>query len=148
MRTLILVSALLAPVACSAAPTACKTIPDDHSRLACYDAQAAVKTAQPKPDKWAPAKAAMSRKLADPEGARWGDFWEVAGEAATGLVCGTVNPKNRMGGYNGVTGFTYERERDRAILLYSGETDPEAGTATRLWRAYCAADPRGAPLSP
>jgi hypothetical protein len=47
-----------------------------------------------------------------------------------------------MGGYIEMTGFTYEPMNDRAIMVFSGNTDDDAGIATRLYRAYCLSDPR------
>jgi hypothetical protein len=119
----------------------CKSITDPTARLACFDAPKAVK----KPvvaDPFGPAKTAMSRKLADPESARWGDFYTVVGDGGYPLICGAVNSKNQMGGYIGMTGFTYEPKINRAILLFSGNTDGDAGIATRMYRAYCLDDPR------
>src|SRR5207245_821883 len=59
-----------------AAAADCKSITDPTARLACFDAPKTAKrtvTADP----FAPAKIAMSRKLTDPESARWGEFWKV-----------------------------------------------------------------------
>lgn len=99
MRILTLTIALLVPTACSAAPASCKSIPDDTKRLACYDAQAGASEAPA----WAAAKAAMARRLSDPESARWGSYFLTP----AGEVCGTVNAKNKLGGYAGATGFVY-----------------------------------------
>ena len=46
------------------------------------------------------------------------------------------------GGYIGMTGLTYEPKVDRAILLFSGRTDGDAGIAISLYRAYCLSDAR------
>jgi hypothetical protein len=46
-----------------------------------------------------------------------------------------------MGGYIGMTGLTFEPKVDRAILLFSGRTDGDAGIAISLYRAYCLSDP-------
>lgn len=128
----------------SAAATDCKTISEPTARLACYDApKAPKKPVKPKAvDPYSMAKAAMSKKLTDPESVRWGEFWDVTEKDGSALVCGAVNSKNAMGGYVGMTGFTYEWVENRAILLFSGETDPDAGIATRLYREYCLSDPR------
>jgi hypothetical protein len=110
-------------------------------RLACFDAPKGAK----KPvvaDPYAPAKIAMTRKLTDPQSAQWGAFWNVAQSDGGALVCGAVNAKNTMGGYIGMTGFTYEPKLDRAIMLFSGQTDGDAGIAYRLYQAYCVSDSR------
>src|SRR6202040_1687544 len=54
----------------------------------------------------------LSRKLTDPESARWGVFWNVTQRDGGPLVCGAVNAKNQMGGYTGMTGLTYEPKED------------------------------------
>jgi hypothetical protein len=75
-------------------------ISDPTARLACFDAppKAAARKATPKPpDEFAAAKAAMTRKLTDPESARFDQLFKVTtdnGEA----VCSLANSKNRMGG--------------------------------------------------
>lgn len=119
----------------------CKSIADPTARLSCFDAQKVVggKVAV---DPYGAAKQAILNKLVDPESARWGDFYTVTGEDGGPLICGAVNAKNRMGGYDGMTGFTYEPKASRAILLFSGRTDPDAGIAIRLYRAHCLSDPR------
>jgi hypothetical protein len=123
-----------------AAAADCKAIRDPTLRLACFDAPKGAK--KPVADPYGPAKTAMSRKLSDPQSAQWGEFYTVVGDGGYGLVCGAVNAKNHMGGYIGMTGFTYEPKADRAIMLFSGNTDGDAGIATRLYRAYCLDDPR------
>ena len=87
----------------------------------------------------------MIRKLTDPQSAQWGTFWNVTQQDGGSLVCGAVNAKNTMGGYIGMTGLTYEPKLDRAIMLFSGRTDGDAGIAISLYRAYCLADPRADP---
>jgi hypothetical protein len=70
---------------------------------------------------FAAAKAAMTRKLTDPESARFDQLFKVTtdnGEA----VCGLVNSKNRMGGYTGATGFIFEKTSNRATLIFSGDS--------------------------
>jgi hypothetical protein len=94
------------------------------------------------PDPYGPSKAAMTRKLTDPQSAQWGNFWNATQADGGPLVCGAVNAKNTMGGYIGMTGFTYEPKVDRAIMLFSGRTDGDAGIAIRLYRAYCLTDPK------
>jgi hypothetical protein len=79
--------------------------------------------------------------LTDPESARWGAFWNATQRDGGPLVCGAVNAKNQMGGYIGMTGLTFEPKVDRAILLFSGRTDGDAGIAISLYRAYCLSDP-------
>jgi hypothetical protein len=61
----------------------------------------------------------------------------------TGLVCGAVNSKNQMGGYVGMTGFVYWPRQDRAILLWSGRTDPDYTYATVVhYCRYCVSNPK------
>jgi hypothetical protein len=73
----------------------------------------------------------MNRKLTDPQSAQWGAFWNVTQQDGGSLVCGAVNAKNTMGGYIGMTGLTYEPKLDRAIMLFSGRTDGDAGIPNR-----------------
>jgi hypothetical protein len=40
-----------------------------------------------------------------------------------------------------MTGFTYDPKADRAIMLFSGNTDDDAGIAIRLYRRYCLTNP-------
>jgi hypothetical protein len=40
-------------------------------------------------------------------------------------ICGLVNSTNRMGGYVGATGFIYEKNLNRATLMFSGGNDPD-----------------------
>jgi len=77
------------------AATDCKTASDPAHRLACFDAPKAIRR-PPVADPFAPAKAAIARKLVDPASARWGDFYTVTGGDGGPLVCGSVNAKNRM----------------------------------------------------
>jgi hypothetical protein len=87
----------------------CQSIQDPQARLACYDKGAKSKQPTKKTkatDEFAAAKQAMLKKLVDPESARWGDFWHGQGTSGP-VVCGFVNAKNRMGGYNGMRGFVY-----------------------------------------
>ena len=83
----------------------------------------------------------MLRKLTDPESARWGAFFTVRGDYGP-MVCGMVNSKNRMGGYNGMTGFVYLPDRNEAIMLFSGRIDPHVSIATIQYKRYCMSDPR------
>jgi hypothetical protein len=124
----------------------CKAISDPAARLACFDSPPkAMKKNAPKPpaaDEFAAAKAAMSRKLTDPESARFTDLFKSSG--ATPVVCGMVNSKNRMGGYGGATGFVYIPPENLAVLMFNGEADP--GPASYGLKAYysnCASDVRG-----
>jgi hypothetical protein len=124
----------------------CKAISDPAARLTCFDsAPKGAKKSAPKPlaaDEFAAAKAAMSRKLTDPESARFTDLFKSSG--ATPVVCGMVNSKNRMGGYAGATGFVYIPAENLAVLMFNGEGDP--GPASYGLKAYCsncAPDARG-----
>jgi hypothetical protein len=124
----------------------CKSISDPAARLACFDTELKVtaKRAAPKPpDEFNAAKAAMARKLTDPESARFDDLFKVqtdSGEA----VCGMVNSKNRMGGYVGVTGFIYEKKLNRATLMFSGRSDPDyTGAGAAAYCVYCTLGGKG-----
>jgi hypothetical protein len=147
MRILeLVVSAALLLAASTAQAADCKSISDPAARLACFDAapKPAAKKAAPKPaDEFSAAKAAMARKLTDPESARFDDLFKVqtdSGEA----VCGMVNSKNRMGGYVGPTGFIYEKSLNRATLMFSGGSDPDyTGAAAAAYCVYCAGAGRG-----
>jgi hypothetical protein len=147
MRILGFVALALLLVPASAAHAAdCKAISDPAARLACFDsAPKATKKDAPKPvaaDEFAAAKAAMSRKLTDPESARFTDLFKSNG--TTPVMCGMVNSKNRMGGYSGATGFVYIPSENLAVLMFNGEADP--GPASYGLKAYCsncAPDARG-----
>jgi hypothetical protein len=147
MRNLVMVVlAFLQAAAPTAQATDCKAISDPAARLACFDAppKAAAKKAAPKPlDEFAAAKAAMTRKLTDPESARFDQLFKVMtdnGEA----ICGLVNSKNRMGGYTGATGFIFEKTSNRATLMFSGDSDPDyTGQAAAAYCVYCADAGRG-----
>jgi hypothetical protein len=82
----------------------CKTVTDPQERLACFDAAvkpapakpaaaAAKKTVAPRPDEFAAAKAAMIRKLTDPDSAKWTDLFRVNSPEDGPIVCGMVNAK-------------------------------------------------------
>jgi hypothetical protein len=148
MRILGIVAlAVLVGGASTAHAADCKAISDPAARLACFDSTPkAAKKITPKPqgaaDEFAAAKAAMSRKLTDPESARFTDLFKSSG--ATPVVCGMVNSKNRMGGYGGATGFVYIPPENLAVLMFNGEADP--GPASYGLKAYCsncAPDVRG-----
>jgi hypothetical protein len=128
----------------------CATIQDPTARLACFDSvqkaalKAAVKKPAPKADDFGSAKAAMTRKLTDPESARFTDLFKVATPDEGEVICGMVNSKNQMGGYTGATGFIFHKNLNRATLMMSGGTDPEyRGEAAASYCVYCANDPRG-----
>jgi hypothetical protein len=147
MRILGIVAlALLLAAASTAHAADCKAISDPTARLACFDnTPKAAKKSTPKPpavDEFAAAKATMSRKLTDPESARFTDLFKSGGTAP--VVCGMVNSKNRMGGYGGATGFVYIPAENLAVLMFNGEADP--GPASYGLKAYCsncAPDARG-----
>lgn len=72
------------------------------------------------------AKASVQKLLTDPYTAQ---FHELRG-AARGthkFVCGTVNAKNRMGGYTGKTPFSYDVENGAAYIVNSPVSAFEAG---------------------
>jgi hypothetical protein len=107
MRMLRIVALALLVCASTAHAADCKAISDPAARLACFEStpKATKKSAPKSPaaDEFAAAKAAMSRKLTDPESARFTDPFNSNG--TTPVMCGMVNSKNRMGGYSGATGF-------------------------------------------
>jgi hypothetical protein len=147
-KTAITLTAFLWTTAAIAAD--CASIPDSAARLACFDKaaksppKAAAKKGLPKADDFGAAKAAMSRKLTDPESARFTDLFKVSTPDEGEIICGMVNSKNRMGGYAGATGFIFHKNMNRAILMMSGATDPEyRGEAAASYCVYCANDPRG-----
>jgi hypothetical protein len=85
----------------------------------------------------------MARKLTDRESARFDDLFKVHADSGE-AVCGMVNSKNRMGGYVGVTGFIYEKNLNRATLMFSGGNDPDyTGTAAAAYCVYCTPAGRG-----
>jgi hypothetical protein len=147
MRILGIVAlALLLAAASTAHATDCKSISDPAARLACFDAPpktAAKKTAPKPPDEFAAAKAAMTRKLTDPESARFDEMFKVATDNGD-AICGLVNSKNRMGGYTGNTGFIFEKALNRATLMFSGASDPDyTGQAAAAYCVYCTDAGRG-----
>jgi hypothetical protein len=83
----------------------------------------------------------MARKLTDPESARFDDLFRVQSDSGE-AVCGMVNSKNRMGGYVGATGFIYEKNLNRATLMFSGGNDPDY-TPAAAYCIYCTAGSRG-----
>jgi hypothetical protein len=123
----------------------CQSIQDPQARLACYDKAAKSKQPTKKTrttDEFAAAKRAVLKKLVDPESARWGEFWHGQGTSGP-VICGFVNAKNRMGGYDGMRGFVYVPSVDQSILLFSGEADPNwAATGVENYCAGCLGDPR------
>lgn len=126
----------------------CKSIADAAARLACFDKAASAPAAKKqftKPaaiDPFADAKAAVLRKLNDPGSAQWIDLYRVQSPSGE-LVCGMVNAKNRMGGYNGATGFVYIPAISQAVLMFNGVADPvPAETGLRNYCIYCADDQR------
>jgi hypothetical protein len=137
---------VLLAAASTADAAGCKSISDPAARLACFDSapKIAAKKAAPKPpDEFSAAKAAMARKLTDPESARFDDLFKVQADSGE-AVCGMVNSKNRMGGYVGATGFIYEKNLNRATLMFSGGNDPDyTGAAAAAYCVYCTDAGRG-----
>ncbi|WP_441280125.1 hypothetical protein [Bradyrhizobium sp. 63_E2_N1_3] len=139
--------ALLAACGNSARAADCTSIADTQARLACFDKAAkAPKAAIKKPptDEFADAKAALVRKLTDPESARYTDLFKVSTPDEGEVVCGMVNSKNRMGGYAGARGFIFHKRQNLATLMLSGGSDPDyRGENAASYCVYCANDPRG-----
>jgi hypothetical protein len=142
------VAAPIAPKPVAAAQD-CRAIQDPRARLACFDkaptSKATPKQAAKKPtDEFAEAKAAMSRKLVDPESARFTDLFGVSTQEEGPIVCGMINSKNQMGGYTGARGFIYQPRSKLATLMLSGASDSDyKGQNAATYCVYCATDPRG-----
>jgi hypothetical protein len=133
----------------AAASQDCKVIQEPTARLACFDKgptpKATPKQAAKKPaDEFAEAKAAMSRKLVDPESVRFTDIFSVSTPEEGPIVCGMLNSKNQMGGYTGARGFIYQPRSKLATLMLSGASDSDyKGQNAATYCVYCATDPRG-----
>jgi hypothetical protein len=110
MRSFSLPLVLLSLAACSVSAVAA-----DLTVFKCVDAQGRVEFSdvarkgckaldlpKPKPLTIARAKWSIEERLNDPESARYKSTFLVR---RTGAVCGFVNSKNRMGGYDGFKGF-------------------------------------------
>lgn len=146
-RTITIATLALASTISSTLAEDCSKLLDASARLACFDKQAKsgsakAATKRPAADPFAEAKAAMTKKLRDPESARFSDLYEAA-QGPDKAICGMVNSKNAMGGYVGATGFIYEPSIKRATMMFSGGSDPEYTTAAAA--AYCmkcSPDPR------
>ncbi len=67
------------------------------------------------------AKAAVSSLLIDSQSAQFSElkFYEL-----TNAVCGSVNAKNRMGGYTGSKEFIYVHDKNLAVIAPSSEMPP------------------------
>ncbi|MET3907096.1 hypothetical protein ABID59_001427 [Bradyrhizobium sp. S3.3.6] len=146
LRFMAAIIALLCGSAANAAE--CKSIPDAAARLACYDA--APKTTpkastakKPPADEFADAKAALIRKLKDPESARFTDLFKVSTTGEGDVVCGMVNSKNSMGGYAGARGFIFQRRQNLATMMLSGASDPDyRGENAAAYCVHCTPDAR------
>lgn len=128
----------------------CKAIQDATARLACFD-KPPPKAATPKAkkaaaiDDFADAKAAIKRKLTDPESAQFTEMFKVQAQRGD-AVCGLVNSKNRMGGYAGVAGFFYDRISRTGTIMFSGGSDPEySGPQAAAYCVFCTTTGRGDP---
>lgn len=64
------------------------------------------------------ARWAIEERLTDPESARYKSLTQVR---RTGAVCGRVNSKNRMGGYDGFKYFTVVEVAGRAEVRVEGD---------------------------
>ena len=72
------------------------------------------------------AKLAVKKLLNDPDSAQFSDLTKGKSK---GDVCGTVNAKNRMGGYAGATPFFYEKSTETAAIV----TAPESSDFRMVW---------------
>jgi len=72
----------------------------------------------PKPMTIDRAQANIAERLTDPESARYKSLVQVR---RTGAVCGRVNSKNRMGGYDGFKGFIVREEAGSPSVRFEGE---------------------------
>lgn len=78
---------------------------------------------------------AVLQHLNDPESARFGDSFQSTRDKSA--WCGTVNAKNRMGGYVGATRYVAR------VGIYSGisdvafEDDSENSVFPGRWKTYC-----------
>lgn len=64
------------------------------------------------------AQANIAERLTDPESARYKSLVQVH---RTGAVCGRVNAKNRMGGYDGFKGFVVREVAGVPEVRFEGE---------------------------
>lgn len=79
----------------------------------------------------AAAIAAVTAKLNDPGSAQFADVRTVAKDGRQ-VVCGKVNAKNRMGGYDGPKPFLFDPAISQGAIIYGGRTitdDPVSGMA-------------------
>lgn len=125
----------------------CKSIADPAARLACFDKPAKAPVQKTKKavvtDEFAEVKAFISRKLTDPESARFEDLFKVQSDRGE-AVCGLVNAKNRMGGYAGAAGFIYEKSSRTGTIMFSGGSDPDySGPQAAAYCVYCTPSGRG-----
>jgi hypothetical protein len=65
------------------------------------------------------AKKDVLRKLLDPASARFSDL-NAKEKDGRGIVCGTVNAKNRFGGYDGAKPFLYDPAISVGAIVYGG----------------------------
>jgi hypothetical protein len=71
------------------------------------------------PDPFEPAKQSVKRTLFDPQSAQFEDLRTADGPDGA-FVCGTVNAKNRLGGYVGKSLFAYRVETDMSEVIRTG----------------------------
>ena len=74
------------------------------------------------------AKEAVRRQLIDPDSAK---FQDVRVVETSGAVCGFVNAKNRVGGYDGMAPFFYQAGRG-AVLVREVPTEDDFKLAVGL----------------
>lgn len=126
MRSISVSLALLSLAACSVSAVAA-----DLTVFKCVDAQGRVEFSdvarkgckaldlpKPKPLTIARAKWSIEERLNDPESARYKSTYLVR---RTGAVCGRVNSKNRMGGYDGFKGFVVSDGEAGDEVRFEGE---------------------------
>jgi hypothetical protein len=124
MRTLqlALLAGLIVPHAVFAAQQ-CSQIEDATRRLACYDnerAQKEEKGSSPEEKTTTfvkTAKVRVSDLLTDPESARFTKLYTLTNRATNKqTLCGFVNWKNKVGGYNGPQYFVSSEEKNETIV--------------------------------
>jgi hypothetical protein len=89
------------------------------------------------------AESAVTKLLIDPGSAQFTDVEVIEKGGALKAVCGEVNAKNRMGGYDGDKTFFYvppEKDMDAFVLIHGGKNitdDLHSGIAKPLSLKEC-----------
>lgn len=85
------------------------------------------------PDPYSPAKASVKRALIDPASAQFDELRTATGPDGQ-FICGTVNAKNKFGGYVGRALFSYWVMADQSAVV---RTNTDAFLAGELMMATC-----------